>query len=382
MKRPNSMAMRIMIGQVVVIAFGAATLAATAVFVAPRLFAYHFAQTGETDSHVRDHAQQAFEDSFLLAIALGVFASIIGAGLLSWLLTRRISGPIEHLAQAAEAVASGDYNVTVPHDTFARELTALAEAFDDMATQLAATDTSRRQLLADLAHELRTPAATLEAHIDGIEDGIVPTSAETYAVMRQQVARLRRLTNDIRTLTEVEAHALDLHPEPTQISAIIKDACRAAEHRFSAKGVLLTSSHCVNDATVDVDPDRIQQVMANLLENALRHTPRNGTVNVTCNADERATITIADTGDGICVDQCEAIFERFHRGDTSRRSDGAGSGLGLTIARGIISDHGGTLTATSGGEGHGSQFHVALPIHNAGPAAAGNRQAERVEHRI
>lgn len=363
MKRPNSLAMRIMIGQVVVIAVGAATLAATAVFLAPRLFAYHFAQTGETDSHVRDHAQQAFEDSFVLAIAFGVIASIVGAGLLSWLLTRRISEPIEHLAQAAEAVAAGDYNVTIPHDTFARELDALSNSFDDMAVQLAATETSRRQLLADLAHELRTPAATLEAHIDGMEDGIVAASAENYAVMRQQVARLRRLTNDIRTLTEVEAHALDLHPQPTRVSAIIDDACRAADRRFAAKGVLLTSTHCTNDATVDVDPDRIQQVMANLLENALRHTPADGLVSVTCatSSDGSATISVSDNGDGIAPEQLEAVFERFHRGDTARRSDGAGSGLGLTIARGIVNDHGGTLTAVSDGEGYGSQFLLRLP---------------------
>lgn len=363
MRRPDSLAMRIMIGQVVVIAVGAATLAATVVFLAPRLFADHFAQTGETDSHVREHAQQAFEDSFVLAIALGVIVSIVGAGLLSWLLTRRISEPIEHLAHAAEAVAAGDYNVTVPHDTFARELAALSDAFEDMAVQLAATEASRRQLLADLAHELRTPAATLEAHIDGMEDGIVPATAETFAVMRQQVARLRRLTNDIRTLTEVEAHALDLHPQPTQISSIIGDACSAADHRFSAKGVTLTSTYCAKEATVNVDPDRIQQVMANLLENALRHTPRNGAVSVTCkDTDEGATITVADTGDGVSVDQLEAIFERFHRGDASRRNDGQGSGLGLTIARGIIADHGGTLIATSEGPGQGTQLRLTLPM--------------------
>lgn len=379
MRRPNSLAMRIMVGQVVVIAVGAATLAATAVFLAPRLFAYHFAQSGETDSHVRDHAQQAFEDSFVLAIALGVIASIIGAGLLSWLLTRRISQPIEHLAQAAEAVAAGDYNVAVPHDTFARELAALSDAFDDMAVQLAATDTSRRQLLADLAHELRTPAATLEAHIDGMEDGIVPASTQTYAIMRQQVARLRRLTNDIRTLTEVEAHALDLHPQPTPMSAIIDDACRAAERRFEAKGVTLTSTQCASKPTVNVDPDRIQQVMANLLENALRHTPVEGSVNVSCKASDgaRATILVTDTGDGIAAEQLEAIFDRFHRGDPSRRSDDVGSGLGLTIARGIITDHGGALTATSDGEGNGSQFQITLPIHSAAsPVRTGGQQTK------
>lgn len=370
MRRPSGLAMRIMIGQIVVIAVGALTLGATAAFLAPVLFAHHFEQTGETDSHVRDHAQQAFEDSFVLAIVLGVVASIIGAGLLSWLLTRRVSEPIEHLAQAAEAVAAGDYNVSVPHDTFAREIAALSDSFEEMTAQLAATDMSRRQLLADLAHELRTPAATLEAHIDGMEDGIVPATAEAYAVMRQQVARLRRLTNDIRTLTEVETHSLDLHLEPTTVRSILVDARNAADHRFSSKGVALICHPCINDAIVNVDPERMQQVMANLLENALRYTPPGGAVSITCTCKNGSTIiAITDSGDGIVSDQLEAIFERFHRGDISRLSDGSGSGLGLTIARGIIDDHSGTLTATSDGLGSGAQFQISLP--NLAPTGCG-----------
>ncbi|MDQ1247879.1 MAG: Histidine kinase [Actinomycetota bacterium] len=362
MSRPRSLAMRMMAGQIVVIAVGALTLAATAALIAPRLFTYHFDQTGEADGIVRYHAQQAFESSFALALVLGVFASIIGAGLLSWLLTRRISQPIEQLSQAAQAVAAGNYDVAVPHDTFGRELAALSDAFEDMAVQLAATEATRRRLLADLAHELRTPLATLEAHIDGLEDGIVPGTTDTYAVMRHQVTRLRRLTSDMRTLTEVEAHALDLHLQPTPVSAIIEDACSSAERRYQAKHVALECAPCGHDTVVDVDADRLQQVMANLLENALRHTTSNGTVTVACSCTAGSTlITVTDTGDGISPDQLNAVFDRFHRADTSRHNDGEGSGLGLTIARGIITDHHGTLTAESEGLGRGARFCITLP---------------------
>ena len=361
MKRSPSLAVRIMGGQVVVIAVGALTLALTAAFLAPRLFTYHFAQTGEADAHVRDHAEQAFQGAFVIALVLGVVASVIGAGFLSWLLTRRISEPIEQLAQAAEAVAAGDYNVTVPRNSFGRELGALADAFDDMAVQLAATEESRRQLLADLAHELRTPAATLEAHIDGLEDGIVPGNAATYAVMRQQVARLQRLTSDIRTLTEIDAHALGLDPSPTSVGEIVGEACAAAARGFAAKGVTLKRMPCAHDSVVDVDPDRLQQVMANLLGNALRHTPTGGTVTVACSCTSVAAIvTVTDTG--------EAVFERFHRGDSSRHNDGEGSGLGLTIARGIVTDHGGTLIATSQGPGTGARLTMTLPVYAASTA--------------
>ncbi len=362
MSRPRSLAVRMMAGQIVVIAVGALTLAVTAALIAPKLFTYHFEQTGEADTHVQYHAQQAFESSFAVALAFGVLASIIGAGLLSWLLTRRITQPIQQLSLAAEAVAAGNYEVSVPHDSFGRELTALSDAFDDMAVQLAATDASRRLLLADLAHELRTPLATLEAHIDGLEDGIAPATPDTYAVMRHQVARLRRLTNDLRTLTEVEAHALDLHLRPTPINTIIEDACGAFEQRYGVAGVSLSYTPCASDARVNIDPDRLQQVMANLLENALRHTPKAGHVAVSCQCKgERVVITVTDTGDGIPVDQLDAVFDRFHRADTSRRNDGEGSGLGLTIARGIITDHGGTLTAESEGFGRGTRLIVNLP---------------------
>ncbi len=362
MSRPRSLAVRMMAGQIVVIAVGALTLAVTAALIAPKLFTYHFEQTGEADTHVQYHAQQAFESSFALALAFGVLASIVGAGFLSWLLTRRISQPIQQLSLAAEAVAAGNYDVSVPHDSFGRELATLSDAFDDMAVQLAATDASRRLLLADLAHELRTPLATLEAHIDGLEDGIVPATPETYSVLRRQVARLRRLTSDLRTLTEVEAHALDLHLQPTRINTLIEDTCGAFERRYGAEGVSLSCAPCPQEVSVDVDPDRIQQVMANLLENALRHTPAGGQVTVSCDCTaEQVLIAVTDTGEGIPSHQLDAVFDRFHRADSSRQNDGEGSGLGLTIARGIIADHGGKLTAESAGPGSGTTLVISLP---------------------
>ena len=362
MSRPRSLAVRMMAGQVVVIAFGAITLAITAALIAPRLFTYHFEQTGEANTVVQYHAQEAFESSFALALAFGVVASIIGAGLLSWLLTKRISQPIEQLSLAARAVADGNYDVAVPHDSFGRELSALSVAFDDMAAQLAQTDAARRQLLADLAHELRTPLATLEAHIDGMEDGIVPNSADSYAVMRQQVVRLLRLTTDLKVLTAVEAHALELQMLEVHADAIVRNACDAAARRYQAKGVELRCLPPDEDLLVIADPDRLQQVMSNLLDNALRHTPSGGWVEVSCEQNAASiTVSVSDNGDGIAADQLEAVFDRFHRADLSRHNDGEGSGLGLTIARAIVVDHGGTLVARSPGLGCGATFRATMP---------------------
>ena len=362
MSRPRSLAVRMMAGQIVVIAVGAITLAITAALIAPRLFTYHFEQTGEANSMVQYHAQEAFESSFALALAFGVVASVVGAGLLSWLLTKRISQPIAQLALAAEAVAEGNYEVVVPHDSFGRELAALSVAFDEMAEQLAQTDAARRQLLSDLAHELRTPLATLEAHIDGMEDGVVPSSADSYAVMRHQVARLRRLATDLKVLTAVEAHALELQIQELKTNAMVSAACGSAELRYEAKGVELRCLQPGSDVVVMADPDRLQQVLSNLLDTALRHTPAGGSVDVSCeHTAAEVTVSVSDTGDGITEDQLDAVFDRFHRADASRRNDGEGSGLGLTIARAIVIDHGGTLIAQSEGLGRGAVFRVTLP---------------------
>lgn len=289
--------------------------------------------------------------------------------LLSWFLSRRVNRPVEDLAAAAETVAAGTYTISVPTTGFGPELAALSTAFRKMADDLAATDAARSRLLADLAHELRTPLATLEVHIEGMEDGIVSPGSESYDVMRAQVTRLHRLANDIKLTAAAQEHALDLHPRPILVADLLHTACDAAAPRYAAQEVTLRCESANPSATVCVDPDRIQQVLANLVENALRHTPSGGAVTVTATTTHgNSLISIADTGDGIPADQKEAIFQRFHRIDPARRSQGnGGSGLGLTIARAIVEDHQGTLTADSPGPGHGATLTMTLPITNPTP---------------
>jgi signal transduction histidine kinase len=364
MRRPTSLAARLLTAQLVVIVIAGVTLITTILLVAPGLFTHHLAEIGENSPEVQAHAEEAFEYSVGLALLAAVTAAVAAAGLLSWFLTRRVSRPIEDLAAAAGCVAAGNFDVAVPRAGFGRELLALSTSFQGMAAQLAATDAARGRLLADLAHEIRTPLATLEAHVDGLEDGVVPPSEQTYATMRAQAARLRRLSDDIRQAADAQEHALKLHPQPVAVVDLVRTACAGAAARYQAAGVDLRAvAHACGAA--DVDTDRMQQVLTNLLDNALRHTPAGGSVTVSCDGPGRGgmvVVEVADTGEGIPADQLQAVFDRFHRVDESRRASPAGgSGLGLTIARAIVVDHGGTLTAHSAGPGQGTTMRITLP---------------------
>ena len=360
--RPR-LASRLMTAQALVIAVGGLTLFVTASLVAPGLFHEHLARTGVNSAEVTHHAEQAFGASFAIAITVAMAASLVAAGFISWFLVRRVARPVEELADAAETVAGGTYRVDVSREPFSRELEQLSTSFSHMAERLAQTEASRARLLADLAHELRTPLATLEAYIDGLEDGVVPAVDESYATMRTQVSRLRRLATDLRESAAADEHALHLAPVDLDAVEGTADAVAAARPRYLAKDVALTLLSGPTDLTVTADPERLQQVLANLLDNALRHTPAGGHVTVAAaSVGTNVTVTVTDDGEGIPEDQLRAVFDRFHRVDPSRAShDGSGSGLGLTIARAIIADHGGTLTASSHGPGTGTTFTVTLP---------------------
>lgn len=363
-RQPSGLAARLMVAQLLVIGTGALTLIVAAALLAPVLFSEHLAQTGEDSPEVRQHAEEAFASSFAISLALAMVAALTAAGLVSWFLVRRVAHPVVELAEAADAVAAGDYAVTMRTAGFGSELTRLSGAFDHMANRLAVTDATRTSMLADLAHELRTPLATLEAYIDGMEDQVVPSDAPSYAVMRDQVARLRRLAGDLKEAAAAEEHALGLVLTPTDPATIAGDAVAAARPGYQDKGVDLELEMPASCPFVAADAERIHQVLANLLDNALRHTPAGGVVIVSVHdgGDEAVTIKITDNGEGIEPDRLDDIFKRFYRADPARAvHNGGGSGLGLTIARAIAEDHRGSLTVASRGAGTGSSFTLTLP---------------------
>lgn len=357
-RRRPGLGPRLLAAQLLVVLAGALTLAVVALSVAPGLFTSHLDRAGETDPMVRAHAEQAFDAAFGISLAVATLVAVVTAAAVSAFVVRRLTNPVTQLALAADTLAGGDYTAAVPDARLGSEFDRLTAAFTRMAARLDRTETTRRRLMADLAHELRTPLTTLHAHVDGLEDGVVPARAATWQVMRDQLDRLQRLTTDLAHLSAAEEGALSVDRQPVDVAEIAAAAVDAAAPRYRAKDTTLTLD-APQPVPAVVDPGRIQQVLANLLDNALRHTPAGGTVQVSARREGAdAVLEVSDTGDGIPATDLDTVFDRFHRLDTARaRSDG-GSGLGLTIARAIVTAHGGRLTAASEGPGHGATFTV------------------------
>jgi signal transduction histidine kinase len=259
-------------------------------------------------------------------------------------------------------VAGGHYEVRVHAGGLGADFDELIRSFNYMALRLQRSEESRRRLLADVTHELRTPVATLAAYVEGLEDGIATLDAETCGILRAQTARLARLTDDMAAVSLAEEPPA-LRRERTAPADLIRSAAAAFTDRFTARGVSLQVEAAAALPAVDVDPDRIGQVLANLLDNALRHTGSGGSVTVSARSmEDDVELAVTDTGDGIDAEQLPLVFDRFYRVDTARnRSDGRGSGIGLSIVKGIIDSHGGRIRAVSDGPGHGSAFLVTLP---------------------
>lgn len=372
MRGGRGLAARVFAAQTMIVLAGAATLVVTATLVAPGLFHTHLRRAvGEVTPSMSTHLDRAFETATVLSLAAAVTASLITTTAVSWFLTRRLTRPIGELADAAERIANGAYETSVPASRLGEEFGRLDAAFNAMAASLASTEQARRALLADLAHELRTPIATLEAFVDGVEDGVLPASPETWSTMRDQIARVGRLVTDLSAVSEAEerglgeAAAVDLERCCAEAVAAVGPRALAAE--VSVRLEVESGTPGAGALTVRGDADRLREVLDNLLANALRHTPAGGEVRLELGrSGPVAIIEVADDGAGIDPVDLPRIFDRFYRGDSARTGGeggtGSGSGLGLTIVRALVLAHGGTVTAWSDGPGRGARFTVRLPL--------------------
>lgn len=347
--------------QAMVLAASFATAGLVAIVVGPPLFHNHLLQIDRRiGSAELPHIERAFTDAGVTSLAVGFLVALALALLASWYETKRLRRPLEHLTTVASQVSAGDYAARVPKAGFSSELDTVGDAFNDMAHRLDATEETRRRLLSDVAHEVRTPIATLTALLEAIADDITPWNDESQHLLLLQAERLQRIARDLDAVSRAEEGRLSLVPEPVEISELVELAATTARSRYLAKGVTLEQQS--EQAPVMADPQRIAQVLGNLLDNALRHTPAGGSVLIEGRQHGGVvTVTVTDTGDGLTEDQLDHVFERFYRADLARARDAAGAGIGLTISRGLAIAHGGTLTATSPGEGHGATFTLTLP---------------------
>ncbi len=279
-----------------------------------------------------------------------------GAAIMA-VIVRRMAAPVADIVSAAERIAQRDYRVRVNVPQHGPAWVGdTARAFNAMAQELGAQDTARRQLMADVAHELRTPLAVVQGTLEGLIDGVYPRDDERLQGLLDDTRVLSRLVDDLGTLATAESGAFALAREPVDVLALINDVVASLAVRARENGVALRVRPSAEIETMSLDPVRIREVLSNLVANALRYTPRGGEVEIvalsTMNGVE---IRVADTGSGISAEALPHIFDRFYKGAGS-----AGSGLGLTIARRLVEAHGGTISVESQ-PGVGTTFVVSLP---------------------
>lgn len=361
--RPQSLAGRLLIGQLAVLVAGALTTGLVATLLGPRIFHQHLIQAGHTE-HAPElaHIEMAYRDASLISVGLGLLVSIVAAGLVTWFMTQRLRQPLKIVSAAATDLAHGHYAARALGVRSHTELDSFAAAFNTMAERLQGTEDTRRRMLADLAHEMRTPIMTLAAYHDGLFDGVAALDEQTRTVLTEQTHRLTRLAKDIKDVSAADEGQLHLHLSDQPVNDVIWAAHDNHRESFAAHGVnLVLDDDGGAGVVVRVDRQRMAQVLSNLLTNALRHTPDGGTVVISTQArDREVAIVVTDNGDGITTEQIRHVFERFYRGDSSRTRDREGSGIGLTVSKAIVDAHGGSLSAHSDGIGRGAAFTVLL----------------------
>lgn len=303
-------------------------------------------------------AEQTFLASVDTGILIGALVAVALAAIVALAVAYYLTRPLKRLTTAAATVADGDLTHRVDIGGPA-EVRRLGDAFNDMAASLAGSEQLQRRLIADVAHELRTPLASLRAQAEGIADGVLPADPGRLASLADDTRALSRLVDDLQELSAADAGKLSYRMERTDLAEIARaEVARAATR--TRVGVVV-SCECTTPLPIEGDEGRLAQVFRNLLDNALRHTDA-GSVTVRCSTrGPRAVVEVEDTGEGIPVADLPHVFERFYRADTARARDTGGSGIGLAVSKRIVEDHGGTVFARAGEPG-GAVVGFSVPL--------------------
>jgi signal transduction histidine kinase len=349
--------------QAMVLLTGVLTTAVIAAIVGPPLFREHLHRAGVPANSMEEvHAEEAYTYATFLSVGGALAVSALAALGVSWYISRRLQHSVAEVATAAAEVAQGRYGVRVSPTHLGDDFDALARSFNQMASRLQSVDATRRRLFSDLAHEIRTPVSVLDAYMEAVEDGVRSLDSGTIAMLRDQTRRLVRFSADFAALAQAEDSSHSLESTLVEVDDVVDRAISAAAERYRTKGVRLQAHSRGARHAVMGDSQRLEQVLANLLDNALRHTPAGGSVDVTTelNGDE-VTVSVVDSGQGITAEQIPHLFERFYRADAARDREHGGAGIGLAIAKALVEAHGGSIGARSDGRGHGSTFILRLP---------------------
>jgi signal transduction histidine kinase len=303
--------------------------------------------------------------TLIFQLAGAIIIAVVLATLAGSLLARRIARPLEGLAGAASAISKGDLKQRVEAKSRIVELHSLSSTFNDMAESLRQSDEAKKAFIADVTHELRTPLTVIKGTIETLEDGALDDAAgrgPLLASMQRETDRLIRLVNELLVLTRADAGSLQLELQPLDLAELAKRRCEVFSNLAARREVRLECrSDCQSDVHVHADPDRVSQVIDNLLDNAIRHSPEGSTITVAIEpAEEGVECSVSDQGPGIPAQHLPFIFERFYRVDAARNRKDGGTGLGLAIARALVNAQGGQISAQSI-EGEGTKITFWLP---------------------
>ena len=363
---------KLFLSYLVVILICVLVLAAAAELVVPRAFDRHMAGMGDMvfsmmGGNMMQDVYVGFRAAVTEALVIAALSAAAVAVVVSIFVSRRVAAPVGAMMLASQRIASGHYSERVqvqeemPPENL-DELERLAASFNNMAAALEKTEAQRRELIGDVTHELRTPLTTIKGYMEGLLDGVLPETAETYQAVYREADRLKRLVDDLQELSRVEAGAYPLNIRPVDLPRLVGTLTENFSSQFREKNVRLVVEIPADLPRVLADEDRLKQILTNLVGNALQYTPEGGEVHIEAGVNQaEVEIRIADTGIGIAAEHLSHLFTRFYRVDKSRSRAAGGSGIGLTITRYLVDAQGGRIWATSPGEGLGSVFVVALP---------------------
>ena len=366
---------KLLLSYLAIIVVGVVVLIVASQFILPTAFNRHMAGMGMMNGMMGrqgfgapDPMTQLYVDyraSFNEALKYAALAAMIVAIGLSLYLSRSVIAPVRAMSLATQRIADGRYEERVQVQG-EDELAQLAMRFNQMAEKLNEVEAMRRRLIGDVSHELRTPLTAIKGSMEGLMDGVLPATQETYQQIHAEADRLNRLVDDLQELSRVEARAYELEFHPVDVSSLVRTVTKRLAPRFESKRISLDLDLAPNLPGVLADEDRAVQILTNLTGNALQYTPENGKITISARQlNHEVQISVRDTGIGIPPEHLSHIFDRFYRVDKSRsRQTGGGSGIGLTIARALVEAHGGHIWAESAGEGQGSTFGFTLKKAN------------------
>ena len=366
------LATKFFISYFIVILIGLVVLITATKFTVPGAFDRHMAEMievmGPSASNLENDLYLNFNDAVNESLLFSALAALISAVIVSLFVSRQVVAPVRRIMVASQHIAEGHYSerVQIPGSLEKDEMDELAQlalSFNQMTLELEKAENLRKQLIGDIAHELRTPLATIKGSMEGLMDGVLPARDETYHQVYQEAERLQRLVDDLQDLNRVEAGTVQLNLEPHHINDLVEITQRRLIRQFEEKGISLELNIPDDLPGVLVDSDRMGQVFLNLVGNSLQYTPPGGSVTITAEEhDNNILINISDSGIGISKENLTQVFTRFFRVDKSRSRAGGGSGIGLTISKHLVESHGGKIWAESPGVGEGSKFYILLPV--------------------